>query len=110
MSKLLRWGVLAITMALFLGFLVYSHYVLDSQKLDTAIKTELPPGTPKAQVIQFLQARKPTFCDDLGTHVKARLDGRAGNLIYGKEIVFDFEFDASGRLVSVSKKEYLGFV
>jgi hypothetical protein len=110
MSKFLRWGVLAFALALVLGSLMYRHYVLDSQKLDSAIKTELPPGTPKAQVIQFIQARKPMFCDDLGTHVKARLSGRAGNLIYSKDIVLDFEFDASGRLLSFSKKEYLGFV
>jgi hypothetical protein len=110
MSKFLRWGAPAIAIAIVLGPLVYSHYVLDSQKLDSAIKTELPPGTPKAQVIQFIQARKPMFCDDLGTHVKARLSGRAGNLIYSKDIVLDFEFDASGRLLSFSKKEYLGFV
>ena len=110
MSKFLRWGVLAIALALVLGSLVYSHYVLDSQKLDAVIRSELPPGTPKAQVIQFIQKRKPEFCDDLGTHVKARLSGRAGNLIYSKDIVLEFEFDASGRLLSFTKREYLGFV
>ena len=110
MSKFLRWGVLAIALALVLGSLAYSHYVLDSQRLDAAIKTELPPGTLKAQVIQFIQKRKPEFCDDLGTHVKARITGRAGNLIYRKGIVLDFEFGASGRLLSFSKKEYLTFV
>jgi hypothetical protein len=110
MSKFLRWGVLAVAPAFVLGLLAYNHYVLDSQKLNAAIKTELPPGTPKAQVIQFIQARKPMFCDDLGTHVRARLSGRAGNLIYRKDIVLDFEFDANGRLLSLSKKEYLTFV
>ena len=110
MSKFLRWVVLAIALALVLGSLVYSHYVLDSQKLDAAIKTELPPGTPKAKVIQFIQKRNPEFCDDLGSHVAARLSGRAGNLIYRKDIVLEFEFDASGRLLSYSKKVYLTFV
>jgi hypothetical protein len=110
MSKFLRWGVLAIALALVLGSLVYSHYVLDSQKLDAAIRTELPPGTPKAQVIQFIQKRKPEFCDDLGTHVEARLSGRAGNLIYRRDIILDFKFDANGRLLSFSKKVYLTFV
>ena len=47
------------------------------------------------------------FWDDLGTHVKTRMTGRAGNLIYRKDIFLDFEFDASGRLLSYSKKEYL---
>jgi len=110
MSKFLRWGVLPIALAIALGTLGYSHYVLDSQKLDSAIKTELPPGTPKDQVIQFIQNWKPEFCDDLGTHVKARITGRAGNLIYRKDIVLDFGFDANGRLLSFSKKEYLTFV
>jgi hypothetical protein len=110
MSKFLRWGVPVVALVLVLGSLAYSHYVLDSQKLDAAIKTELTPGTPKAQVIQFIQKRKPEFCDDLGTHVKARITGRAGNLIYRKDIILDFEFDANGRLLSFSKKVYLTFV
>ncbi len=110
MNRSLRWAVLVIALVLVLGSLLYSHYVLDSQELDSAIKTELPPGTLKAQVIQFIQKRKPEFCDDLGTHVKARITGRAGNLIYRKDIILDFEFDANGRLLSFSKKVYLTFV
>jgi hypothetical protein len=35
-------------------------------------------------VIRFIQAWKPLFRDDDGTHVKARLSGLAGNLIYRK--------------------------
>ena len=110
MNKPMRWGVVALVAILVLGLVVRSHYVLDSQKLDAAIKMAVPPGTPKAQVIQFLQARKPLFWDDEGAHVKARMTGRAENLIYRKDIVLDFEFDPSGRLVSCSKKEYLGFL
>lgn len=110
MSKVLPWAVLAIVLVLVLGLMVRSHYVLDSRKLDVAIKTELPPGTPKAQVIQFIQVRKPLFWDDQGAHVKARMTGRAGNLIYRKDIVLDFEFDPSGRLLTFSKKEYLTFL
>lgn len=87
-----------------------SYYVLDSQKLDAAIQAELPPGTPKALVIQFIQARKPMFWEDLGTHVKTRITGRAGNLVYRKDIILDFEFDSSGRLLSCSKKESLTFL
>jgi hypothetical protein len=110
MSKLLRWSVLAIALVLVLGLMVRSRYFLDSRKLDAAIKMELPPGTPKAQVIQFIQARRPLFWDDQGAHVKARMTGRAGHLIYRKDIVLDFEFDASGRLLTCSKKEYLTFL
>lgn len=90
-----------------LGMVIRSHYVLDSPKLDHAIKESLPPGTPKDIVVNFIQARKPVAWDDLGTHVKARLTGRAGNLLYRKDIVLDFEFDAKGKLLTVSKSEYL---
>jgi hypothetical protein len=38
------------------------------------------------------------------------MTGRDGNLIYRKDIVLDFEFDPSGRLLSYSKKEYLTFL
>jgi hypothetical protein len=110
MNKFSYWAILVILVIVVLGSALHNHYVLDSRKLDSAIKTELPPGTPKAQVIQFIQARKPLFWDDLGTHVKARITGRAGNLIYRKDIVLDFEFDPSGRLLSLLKKEYLTFL
>jgi hypothetical protein len=109
MKKPFRWGLLAVFAVIVLGLMLRSQHVLDSQKLDAAIKTELPPGTPKTKVIQFVQARKPVFCDDLGTHVAARMTGLAGNLIYRKDIVLDFEFDPNGRLVSYSKKVYLTF-
>jgi hypothetical protein len=110
MSKFLRWSVLAIALVLVLGALVYKHYVLDSQKLDAAIKAELPLGTPKAVVIQFIQARKPLYWGNEGAHVWARFVGRAPNLIYRKDIVFDFEFDTNGKLLSFSKKVYLTFI
>jgi hypothetical protein len=109
MKKPFRWGLLAVFAVIALGLMLRSQHVLDSQKLDAAIKTELPPGTPKTKVIQFVRARKPVFCDDLGTHVAVRMTGLAGNLIYRKDIVFDFEFDPNGRLVSYSKKVYLTF-
>lgn len=107
MKKLLLWGLLGTVALVVLGGVIHSRYVLDSQKLDTDIKTELPPGTPKGRVIQFVQARKPLFCDDEGAHVTARMTGRAGNLIYRKDIVLDFEFDLNGRLLTYSKKVYL---
>ena len=102
--------MLAVGVVLVLVVAVRTHYVLDSQELDAAIKRELPAGTPKAHVIDFIQARKPLFWDDQGAHVKARITGRAGNLIYRKDIMLDFEFDPSGRLLSYSKKEYLTFI
>lgn len=102
--------LIAIVALISAGLVVRTHYFLDSQELDAAIKAELPSGTLKANVIQFIHARTPIACDDLGTHVKARITGRAGNLIYRKDIVLDFEFDANARLLSYTKKEYLTFL
>lgn len=110
MSRLLRWGLPIAFVAVILGLAVRNHYVLDSRKLDAAIKAELPPGTPKTLVIKFIQEWKPQFCDDLGMHVKARITGRAGNLIYRKDVILDFEFDPSGRMLSYSEKVYLSFI
>jgi hypothetical protein len=64
MSKLLRWGLPIVVVALVLALVVRHHFVLDSRKFDPAIKTALPPGTPKALVIQFIQARKPLYWGD----------------------------------------------
>jgi hypothetical protein len=90
--------------------LVRQHFVLDSEKLEYAISNELPPGSSKAQVVDFIKKRHPLFCDDLGSQVTARLSGRAGNMIYGKDVIVIFEFDSTGRLICHSMKVYLSFV
>ena len=90
--------------------LVRQHFVLDSEKLQYAISTELPLGSSKAQVVDFIKKRHPLFCDDLGSQVKARLSGRAGNLIYRRDVIVIFEFDSAGKLLSHSMKVYLSFV
>lgn len=110
MSKFLRWSLPIALVVLVAGFMLHSHYVLDTQKLDAAIKAQLPPGTSKAQVIQFIQARKPLYWNDDGSHVWARIVGRAGNLIYRKDVILDFEFDTGGRMLSYSEKVYLSFI
>jgi hypothetical protein len=107
MKKLYPWLLFALLAVIALSSVIYSQSVLDSQRLYASIEHNLPPGTPKSHVIQFIQAKKPVAWDDLGTHVKARLTGRAGNLLYRKDIVLDFEFDTDGRLLSFSKSEYL---
>lgn len=110
MRKFLLSASLAIILLLVSVFVAHNRYVLDSGKLDAAIKKELPLGTPKTKVIQFIQARKPIYFDDLGPEVKVRMTGRAENLIYRKDIVLDFQFDPAGGLLSYSKKEYLSFI
>lgn len=106
MKKLLFWGSALLVLIAF-GLVIRNSYVLDSQRLDATIKENLPPGASNASVIHFIKASKPVAWDDLGTRVKARLAGRSGSLVYRKDIVLDFEFDANGRLLSFSKKEYL---
>jgi hypothetical protein len=90
--------------------LVRQHFVLDSEKLEYAIRNELPLGSSKAQVVDFIEKRHPLFCDDLGSQAKARLSGRASNMIYSKDVILIFEFDSTGKLISHSTKVYLGFV
>lgn len=85
MKKLLAGSIITVCAIIFMTLVLSSLYVLDSQKLGAAIKKDLPPGTPKIKVIQFIQARKPLFWNDLGTHVKARISGLADNFIYRKE-------------------------
>jgi hypothetical protein len=67
MKRIRRYALLAILAGVFvLSLAVRSRYVVDSQKLHTAIKAQLPAGTPKTLVIRFIQARKALFCDDDG--------------------------------------------
>jgi hypothetical protein len=89
---------------------VRHQYVLDSEVLAKAISKELPVGTPKAVVVNFIQKRHPMFCDDLRLRVETRLSGLAENMIYSKDIVLIFDFDTDGRLISYSKKVYLTFI
>jgi hypothetical protein len=110
MKSWLRWisivtGTIAVALVL-LG----EHYVLNSAKLDEAIKTEVPLGTPKARVVAFIQTRHPVVYDDMGAQLKARLQGLAENLVYRKDIVITFDFSADGKLLSYSTREYLTFL
>lgn len=102
-------AVVTVTIALGL-FVLGQHYVLSSTKLQNAIKTELPTGTNKVRVAEFIHARHPIAYDDLGTQLKARLQGRAENLFYRKDIVVTFDFSLDGKLLDYSTKEYLSFL
>jgi hypothetical protein len=106
-EKILLWSAALILLAIGVDQFVRHRYVLDGEKLEASIRAELPHGTPKLTVVQFMQVKKPLVYDDLGAHVKARPTGRAENLIFRKDIVLDFEFDTNGKLLSFSKQEYL---
>jgi hypothetical protein len=106
----LLWSA-ATALAMVVTLIVVRHQcVLDSEDLAKAISKELPIGTPKAVVVNFIQKRHPMFCDDRGSQVGTRFSGLAGNLIYRKDIILIFEFDLDGRLKSYSKKEHLTFL
>src|SRR6266567_8030811 len=105
-EKILLWSAALFLLAVAVDQFVRHRYVLNSEELAASIRAELPLGTPKLAVVQFVRAKKPLFYDDLGEHLKARLTGRAENLIFRKDIILDFEFDTNGKLLSFSKKEY----
>jgi hypothetical protein len=108
-KKLLLWATVTAIVVVVTLVVVRHQYVLDSESLTKAMSRELPFGTSKAIVVNFIQRRHPMFCDDLGSRVETRLSGLAENMIYHKDVVLIFEFDSDGRLVSYSKKEYLTF-
>jgi hypothetical protein len=110
MNRKLLISAAVVAVAAIAALIVVRHqYVLDSESLAKAISKELPVGTPKAIVVNFIQKRHRMFCDDLGPRIEARLSGLAENLIYRKDMVLIFDFDSGGKLISYSKKVYLTF-
>jgi hypothetical protein len=110
MKRWLRWISIVTGTIVLILVLLGQHYVLSSAKLDQAIKTEVPVGTPKALVVTFIQTRHPVAYDDMGARLKARLQGLAENMVYRKVIVITFDFSPDGKLLSYSTKEYLTFL
>ncbi len=109
MNRLLRWILPVLVVSVLAAIVVGHRYVLSSKMLSEAIQRELPTGSSKAQVNNFVERRHPVAYEDTGSVVKARLSGRAENIIYRKDIVVIFEFDGEGRLSSYSTNEYLSF-
>lgn len=110
MNKLLRLLLISLVLLTIVSMVIRHKYVLSSRELTEAMQRTLPMGASKMQVVGFIEARHPVAYDDTGSTVKARLSGRAENIIYRKDIVVTFEFDAQGRLSSYSTKEYLSFL
>jgi hypothetical protein len=82
MQKWVRWTLIVAGTVVVALVLLGQHYVLSSAKLDEAIKAEIPPGSAKARVVTFIQARHPVAYDDIGSQIKTRLSGLAENMIY----------------------------
>ena len=110
MQNWVRWTLILTGTVVVALVLLGQHYVLNSAKLDEAIKAEIPPGSAKARVVTFIQSRHPVACDDMGLQIKARLSGLAENMVYRKDIVITFEFSSDGKLKSYATKEYLTFL
>jgi|SRR5215831_13584300 len=110
MKRAIAFWILAVVGLIGLTLIFVRHRsVLNSGELQASINDQLPPGTPKTKVIEFIRARKPVACDDLGLQVKARISGLAPNMIYHKDIVLTFQFDDKGKLLSFSRQETLTF-
>ena len=109
MKSWLRWTLLLAGTMLVGLILLGQHYILNSAKLDEAIKEEIPAGSAKARVVAFIQKRHPVAYDEMGNEVKARLQGLAENMVYRKDIIVTFKFSPDGKLLSYSTKEYLTF-
>ena len=108
-KKWLGWVLFTVAFLVVIALAIGQHYVLSSTKLDEAIRKELPPGSTKTQISQFIQSKHPVAYEENGTEVRARLSGLAENMIYRKDVVLTFEVGTDGRLSSWSKKEYLTF-
>jgi hypothetical protein len=110
MKRWIRWMFVAAGAIVLVLVSLGQHYVLNSAALNEAIQTEIPPGTPKGEVVAFVQKRHPVAYDDTAMQVKARLQGRAENIFYRKDIVITFDFSSDGNLLAYSTKEYLSFL
>lgn len=109
-GRAMLWlAFIAVGICIVFLLVVHHRYVIDSRELESSIEKEIPPGTSKAAVLEFIKMRHPQFYDDYGTEVKARIHGLADNMIYTKDIVLTFQFDANGKLLSHSLKESMTF-
>jgi hypothetical protein len=79
-------------------------YKLDPQTLDEAIRRNLPPGTSKSKVIEFVRAMRPFRCDDNGKgEIIVHWLEETGDLVRAWEIVVRFAFDQEQRLLRCSQ-------
>jgi hypothetical protein len=109
MKSWLRWILIATGIVVVTLVLLVQHFGYSSAYLDREIKTEIPLGTPKAQVVTFIQKRHPVSYDDIGGQLKVRLQELPENTVYRRGFVLTFEFSPDGKLLSYSTKVYLTF-
>ena len=77
----------------------------DPRTLEEAMRRELPPGTLKSDVIEFVRAMRPLLCDDYGRELTARWLEETGDLVHSWDIVGVFHFDEEGRLLRYSQTQ-----
>ena len=78
---------------------------VDPRTLEEAMRRELPPGTLKNNVIEFVRAMHPLRCDDHGRALTARWLEETEDLVHSWDIVAVFDFDEEGRLIRYSQTE-----
>lgn len=109
MKSWLRWILVSTGIVVVTLVLLIQHFVYSSAYLDREIKTEIPLGTPKAQVVTFIQKRHPVSYDEIGAQLKVRLQELPENTVFRRDFVLTFEFSSDGKLLSYSTKVYLIF-
>jgi len=109
-KKSILWALVVGILLVASVFWIDEQLELNPDRLEGAIAKEIPPGTPKSEVLIFVRAHKPVAFDDLGAHVKCRLTGRALNLVYRRDVVITFEFSPDGKLLSHSMTVFQTFL
>jgi hypothetical protein len=110
MKSWLRWILIVTGTVVVTLVLLGQHYVLSSAKLDKAIKTEIPLGTPKARVVTFIQTRHPVAYDDMGGTAKSKTARTRGEYGLSQRHRHNFRVFPDGKLLSYSTKVYLTFL
>jgi hypothetical protein len=79
-------------------------YKLKPIDLEIAMRTELPKGTRKGRVIEFVQATRPFLCDDCGKQIVVNLVMDTGDLVHVWEVVIIFDFSSTPSTHSTSTR------
>ena len=69
------------------------------------MRRELPPGTVKIKVIDFVREMHPFRWEDQGKKLTAHWLEETGDLVRSWDIVVIFEFDEAGHLLHYSQTE-----
>ena len=83
---------------------------LDDRAIKKTMAENIPAGTPKGQVIEWLRTVPAIYRDNRGRSLETRLMGQAPDRVYTLNIAITFDFDAEQRLVGYSFDPWLYFL